>query len=102
MEASNVGSWFFFVEAKDAVQHRWGGDLDKVQNFLNLLPQVIEIRMVVMLKLIEDSFTTNEKLFKGGMDNLVAFTNEQLHAMYQHLKQIDLHTLHQLVPVQAL
>lgn len=90
-------AFWAYVFAADVVQPTWGGDLDKVQTLLDLLPQVTEIRMVVMLKLIEDSFNTNENLFKGGMDDLVAFANEQLKAMDQHLKQTDLHPLHQFV-----
>ena len=90
-------AFWAYVFAADVVQPKWGGDLNNVQTLLDKLPQVTEIRMVVMLKLIEDSFTTNENLFKGGMNDLVAFASEQLNAMHQQVQQTQLDPLHRFV-----
>lgn len=90
-------AFWAYVYATDVVQPKWGGDLNKVQALLDRLPQVTEIRMTVMLKLIEDSFNVNENLFKGEMNDLVAFATEQLKAMHQQIGQAELHPLHQYV-----
>gem|GEM_PF-1689498 len=71
-------TFFPYLYAAECIQPKWGGDLNRIQKLIAMLPELPEVRMCVMLKLIQDSFSQEENLFGGTMDDLVTFATEQL------------------------
>lgn len=80
-------AFFPYLYVAESIQPKWGGDLNRVQRLLSLLPEIPEVRMSVMLKLIHDSFIHNENLFGGSMEELITFATEQLKHIDQELEK---------------
>jgi hypothetical protein len=57
-----------YIHYSEAIQPKWGGSIELVQNLINSLPSNYLIRTTVRLKLLYDSLMSGENYFKLGDD----------------------------------
>ena len=55
-----------YIHYSEAIQPKWGGSIQQVQNLLDKLPDDYLIHTTVRLKLLYDSFMSQENYFKLG------------------------------------
>lgn len=57
-----------YIHYSEAIQPKWGGSVEQVQNFISSLPSNYLIRTTLRLKLVYDSYISDENYFNLSDD----------------------------------
>ncbi len=94
IDETNLWAYIHYCEA---IQPKWGGNLELISKLLKSLPDITLIQHTVRLKLLLDSFIISENYFGGSMIHLENIAKDELQKTDKELSNKSISSIHRFM-----
>lgn len=86
-----------YIHYAEMIQPKWGGEISKIERFVDELPQDFLIQSIVQLKLIFDSIVIEDNYFKAQNNSIDTYAKEKLLAIDETLNSTEISSIHKFI-----